>query len=101
MANAVVRLCLVNGELTLALKAIRAMKLLGVDMDTEQYKSWVMQVQRRQKSTSVTGGVGGFGGESRTDAADRVRSSAIEGLERLKWFLGLPNDYYRSEWTSK
>lgn len=105
MANAVVRLCLFNGETSTALQAIRAMKLLGVDMDVDQYKSWTLQVQRRQRST-VSGGAGssgrgapdGRGRGGREDGTSRDLSPAAEGLERLKWFLGLPNAYYESDW---
>ena len=106
MANAVVRLCLVSGETTMALQAIRAMKLLDVDMDTEQYKSWVMQVNRRQRSTVAPGAEaeaqsrGGRGGASDSAAPPKGLSSTAEALERLKWFLGLPNAYYRSDWPS-
>ncbi|KAG1672289.1 hypothetical protein FOA52_004304 [Chlamydomonas sp. UWO 241] len=95
MANAVVRLCLVSGDAATALQAIRAMRLLGVDMDADQYRSWVMQVQRRQRSTGApfsSSGAGRDGGGG--DAPGGVMGVA---LERLKWFLGLPNDYYSSE----
>ncbi len=72
------------------------MKLLGVDVDTELYKSWVMQVQRRQQSTSGPSGSGMRVAANGGGTADK--SPAAEGLEKLKWFLGLPNNYYSSEW---
>jgi pentatricopeptide repeat protein len=96
MANAVVRLCLVNGETSTALQAIRAMKLLGVDMDTDQYRSWVMQVQRRQKSTQSQDGGEGSGSSSGGGSGDS--GALAQSLERLKWFLGLPNSYYAADW---
>jgi hypothetical protein len=157
MANAVVRLSLLKGQLNTALQAIRVMRLLDVDMDTEQYRTWVMQLQRRQPSSqlasrrdsrSITCGqdLGGVGfssgkpvqstkrdGEGNGVVSPRYRQqkptsdyrstsmyssdpagqvcvgnegthigtsagSSTDGLERLKWFLGLPNNYYESSW---
>ncbi|GAX83758.1 hypothetical protein CEUSTIGMA_g11183.t1 [Chlamydomonas eustigma] len=154
MANAVVRLSLLEGQLNIALQAIRVMKLLDVDMDTEQYRSWVMQLQRRQQSTQqrstgsdsfsssrqAVGGGRGLSLESMMrDSLSSTRGrftqrpreqgpplinmsmpssessardfqgyqdshdsssagSTGDGLERLKWFLGLPNNYYESSW---
>ena len=121
MANAVVRLCLLKGDNTTALQAIRAMKLLGVDMDPERYRSWVMQVQKRAeewkkrvnaselknaqegepdyKTASSEEGFSSLnsGNLSPTFFNDRIIRESQMGLERLKWFLGLPNSYYRTD----
>lgn len=120
MANAVVRLCLLKGDNTTALQAIRAMKLLGVDMDPERYRSWVMQVQKRAEEWKkrVDAAEGKRSQEAQPDFMacsdeglsskndekssqtffnDRIVRESQVGLERLKWFLGLPNSYYRSE----
>ena len=123
MANAVVRLCLLKGDNTTALQAIRAMKLLGVDLDPERYRLWVMQVQKRaeewkrrvdalemrkaqeadrlQETRNYQGdqeeeGDVSDGQPSRVFNDRLIRESQV-GLERLKWFLGLPNNYYKSE----
>lgn len=121
MANAVVRLCLLKGDNTTALQAIRAMRLLGVDLDPERYRLWVMQVQkraeewkRRVKASETTrdqvtdiggdmrsseGGEGGLSlGKSSKAFNDRLIQESQVGLERLKWFLGLPNTYYKSDY---
>ena len=97
----------------MALQAIRAMKLLDVDMDVDMYRNWVMQVHRKQRSTgsfqnafqSQSPGAGGGGvgtgfssGPLQSYRTLRDMSPAAEALERLKWFLGLPNDYYSSDW---
>ena len=109
MANAVVRLCLLSDETSTALQAIRAMKLLDVDMDVDMYRDWVMQVHRKQRSTgsfqsqhdSPSWGDGSADGGSFARERPRDLSPAAEALERLKWFLGLPNDYYSSDWRGQ
>lgn len=129
MANAVVRLCLLKGDNTTALQAIRAMKLLGVDMDPDRYRAWVMQVQKRTEAWSRRSAEARargaetqrlFEGHDALDPSlqgndylndteqnksrslrtfnDRIIRESQVGFERLKWFLGLPNAYYRSEW---
>jgi hypothetical protein len=96
------RLTQVHGELSAAFQVIRAMKLLEVPMDTERYKSWVLQVQEKQVRSSGQIKAANYRGRD----GDEVSSNRDGGgggggggvmsvaLERLKWFLGLPNNYY-------
>ena len=94
------------------------MQLLGVDMNLERYKGWVMEVQARQGQQQrgwqqeAGGGQGqgysmqgqnqsqgqGQGGSGWGGSAGVQGGEAGVALERLKWFLGLPNSYYQTEW---
>ena len=114
MADAVVQLCLQQGQARVALQAIRAMQLAGVDAaDWQRFREIVLQHQ----SSLSRGGNGSSSTRSGTGALQGIRDAGRVGmmeqdgssdsgsgsnpdiaLERLKWFLGLPNTYYQSDW---
>ena len=90
------------------------MELLGVEVDRAKYRALVEQLQQRQRSRVEAGAAGGQaaalsargepgGGppaSSRARGKQREAQEQNQALERFKFWLGLPNEYYRSEWRA-
>jgi hypothetical protein len=111
MCDDVIALCLSCGDVRAARQVVRVMRLTGVladDASEAGYQSWLerRQAQSRQAQqqrraaaggggsadAAARGGGGGEGGQGGPDGGDEVNM----GLERMKWFLGLPNRYYQT-----
>lgn len=85
MSNDLVQLCLRCGEPKLAVQIIRAAELSGLRLDREKYKLWFEEYRSSDPLPS-------------TDDSSEPDKDDNTPLERFKWFLGLPNKYYGSEW---
>ena len=95
------------------------MELLGVEVDRAKYRALVDQLQQQQRSREEAAAAAGAAGSGRVASrsarraagGDPPTSSRAQGkqreareqnqaLERFKFWLGLPNDYYKSEWRA-
>lgn len=84
MCADVVQLCLRGGEPKIARQVIRATELAGVAVDKQRFEPWFERAAAAAAARRASAG-----GADEGDASP---------LERFKWFLGLPNKYYGSEW---
>lgn len=85
MCDRVIKLAFFLGDFTAANKAMRAMQLVGVEVDAIRYEEWLQQCQRKVNQRN----------QQQRSGGDQVVSD--KGFERLKWWLGLPNNYYAQE----
>ncbi|CAD7695569.1 unnamed protein product [Ostreobium quekettii] len=81
MFESLMELCLRCGENEPALSILRALQFSGLKVDMNKYTSWFEDADEGQ-----------FKGNS---AQSRELSTSIE---RLKFWVGLPNGYYDTEW---
>jgi pentatricopeptide repeat protein len=85
MCGQVAQLCAAAGDVRTARQVIRATELVGVPVDRERLEAQMRRhQQRRERQQQRRPGPGGDVGPQ--DSGD--------GLERWKWWLGLPNKYY-------
>ncbi|CAL8460726.1 g257 [Coccomyxa elongata] len=82
MFDTVMDLCMRTGEFRRAMQVIRAMERVGQQVDKGRIKRALEDLLRQQ---------------SKLQGRQRKRSRN-EGLERLKFWLGIPNNYYESDW---
>ena len=88
MLDQVADMCVRNGEFKLAMQSVRAIELLGGEVDKSKYKSLFEKRMARQsnyESARVRKG------SRREEASERMVH-----IERFKFWLGLPNRYYSS-----
>eukprot|EP01025_Chloroclados_australasicus_P007019 TRINITY_DN12235_c0_g1_i1.p3 TRINITY_DN12235_c0_g1~~TRINITY_DN12235_c0_g1_i1.p3 ORF type:complete len:203 (+),score=27.23 TRINITY_DN12235_c0_g1_i1:1-609(+) len=78
MFEYVVELCLRFNKFKQAQQIVRVMKLMNVDLDKSEYQSMVDRVSRQANWQKGDGNLG--------------------AMERFKWWLGLPNKLYSSDW---
>jgi pentatricopeptide repeat protein len=115
----VIDLCLQAGDYKAARQVVRAMELTGMAVDKAAYDARFQRHQQQQQlmqKWQLDGqgaGVGGKGsqgvgmrkgsplgsGSEGSDEAEQSSSSSSSSVrnpqvERLKWWLGLPNSYY-------
>lgn len=86
MLDQLVDLCVRTGEFKVAMQAVRALELMGTEVDKDKYKSIVMEQMKRQSKGPKPGN-----GTGMQPTQKRRRSVH---LERFKFWLGLPNTYY-------
>lgn len=90
-----------NGDFRCALKVLRAMEAQGFELDKERYKALFAEVCRREEAARRAGRRRTAGNGDGTGAIGRLDSDGElppnENLERFKFWLGLPNSYYRSQ----
>jgi leucine-rich PPR motif-containing protein len=103
MLDMLVDLCVRTGEYKTAMQAVRAMELLGTEVDKAKYKALVVgQMERQRQADAADGGGVQAAPRKYTAAAARQRERAQQRkdknvqLERFKFWLGLPNAYYDS-----
>ncbi|KXZ55014.1 hypothetical protein GPECTOR_3g177 [Gonium pectorale] len=104
MCEYVYRLCLAHFDFGAAGQVLRAMRLMrGLALREELYRELWEDAQRRLQGRRQ----GGNGGMSRPGSrAASLNGSMSDGegganpldTEKLKWWFGLPNRYYESEW---
>lgn len=110
MCDDVIGLCLEAKDIKTARQVVRAMELTGcLDADGSSFydgwfRRWEVQQQQallprhlqqssRGSRASSNGGPNGDAGQQQQQDGKNV--SAPVAVERLKWWLGLPNKYYR------
>ena len=88
MLDQLVDLCVRTGEYKVAMQAVRALELVGAEVDKEKYKNYllgkeeeIMNIARRRRQRLAE--------DDREDGESNNSS-----LERFKFWLGLPNNYY-------
>ena len=79
MLDQLIDLCVRTGEYKVAMQAVRAMELVGAEVDKEKYKSMIA----RSEENSVS--------------KRKNSKSSVAYLERFKFWLGLPNNYYDTD----
>ncbi|KAL3156917.1 hypothetical protein ABBQ38_001179 [Trebouxia sp. C0009 RCD-2024] len=84
MFEVLVNLCVRTGEFRKALQVVHAMDKLGRPADKMRIKKVLEEFYRRQEKL-----------KRRRSSTERPVN---EGLERFKFWLGLPNNYYRDDW---
>jgi hypothetical protein len=111
MCNDVITLCLRDNDLRTARQVVRAMELTGClsDADLAGYHAWFSRWEARNAAAGVAaaGAVGGNGaaaaaggysgvppGSSSSSGVGGAAGGQAAAVERLKWWLGLPNSYY-------
>jgi hypothetical protein len=120
MCNDVITLCLRDSDVKTARQVVRAMQLTGCvsEDDADSYTSWFERWEVRQQaaqfsrqnvyssSSSMSGSMAAAAaGASSSSGSPRPATAAGAAVERLKWWLGLPNNYYReppdnNRWTT-
>lgn len=83
MLDQLIDLCVRSGEFKVAMQAVRAMELMGAELDKGKYRSMVEYHERKEGS-----------GASRQDIDSKKKRDKGMYLERFKFWLGLPNSYY-------
>ena len=100
MLDQLVDLCVRTGEFKVAMQAVRAMELMGTEVDKGKYKALVVRQMKRQERAGQGGGGGGgasgLGGRARSQQAQRKQEKIVQ-FERFKFWLGLPNSYYDND----
>ncbi|WIA31295.1 hypothetical protein OEZ86_002197 [Tetradesmus obliquus] len=102
MCNDVITLCLRDDDLRTARQVVRAMELTGClsEADLAGYHGWFTRWEQRAAAAAngagaAAAGMGGVSGvpgsSSGSSSGSPVQAAAVE---RLKWWLGLPNSYY-------
>ena len=105
MLDMLVNLCVHLGEFKIALQAVRSMELIGAEVDKEKYKAMV--VKKMERAAATASRIKNSEGDGRRngigDDLSRRRQPAGERksvyLERFKFWLGLPNNYYNDSET--
>lgn len=84
-----------TGEFKTAMQAVRAMELLGVEVDKAKYKNMVVEQMQRQKAATQAAAANSLKSSGRAAwQRQRQRDTKNVHLERFKFWLGLPNRYY-------
>lgn len=81
MLDQLIDLCIRTGDYKVAMQAVRAMELVGIEVDKTKYKALIQQELPNSIAAS----------------SEKRKSSGRESnmyLERFKFWLGLPNNYY-------
>lgn len=114
MLNMVVRSCLAAGETKVALQAVRAAQLVGLQVDVDKYRAWAQQYAAAagagaKHPAAASRAAAPSAADDYDEDADEPQapsapvSSATSGhqepaankeMERFKWWMGLPNKYY-------
>jgi leucine-rich PPR motif-containing protein len=102
MLDTLVDVCVRTGEFKMAMQAVRAMELLGTEVDKAKYKAMVTGQMARQRAAEAAreaaGGAapagGGARGARQREQRERQRKEKNVYMERFKWTVGLPNTYY-------
>jgi hypothetical protein len=118
MCDDVITLCLEARDVKTARQVVRAMELTGcLDADGSAFydgwfQRWELQQQLQllprhlQQSAAGAGSRGAAGARPGSSSGSSQLPAAVPGssgarppvaVERLKWWLGLPNSYYRGE----
>lgn len=101
------RLCLKHFDFNAATQVLRAMRLMrGLQLREPLYRQLWDEAQQRMHSRWQSGGGGSGLSSSVSSGIDRDsgggggggRVGSSSPAERLKWWLGLPNKYYRTDW---
>uniref|UniRef100_A0A061RI50 Pentatricopeptide repeat-containing protein chloroplastic-like n=1 Tax=Tetraselmis sp. GSL018 TaxID=582737 RepID=A0A061RI50_9CHLO len=88
MYNSVVRMCVRNRDWKRALRIAKVMELRGYSPDREVLTRMIQAVDQQLEEIELVPG-----------QATQVKNRRFnEGLERFKFWLGLPNSYYNASW---
>lgn len=90
MLDQLVDLCVRTGEYKVAMQAVRALELVGAEVDKEKYKKYLLGKEEEIMSIARQRERREFVVDDRGDGETNNSS-----LERFKFWLGLPNTYYR------
>ena len=90
MLDQLVDLCVRTGEYKVAMQAVRALELVGAEVDKEKYKKYLLGKEEEITSIARQRERPGFAADERGDGETNNSS-----LERFKFWLGLPNTYYQ------
>jgi len=92
MLDQLVDLCVRTGEYKVAMQAVRALELVGAEVDKEKYKTLLLG----KEDVSTRGSRSSEDRRWDDQRDDRqVGEAENSSLERFKFWLGLPNTYYR------
>jgi hypothetical protein len=97
MLDTLADLCVREGEFRRAWQAVRAIELLGVPIDKRKYRQLVARVTSARAAGLAAREAGGAGSVQRAKRERTRAGQHSEALERLKFWLGLPNAYYSSD----
>lgn len=91
----VLQLCLQDGEVKAARQVLRAMKLTGV-LDKGAAEAQLLAKYEQQVAAVAAGSAPETtgGSSSSSNRGSRQGGEQNMGMERLKWWFGLPNSYY-------
>ncbi|KAG2425339.1 hypothetical protein HXX76_013753 [Chlamydomonas incerta] len=89
------RLCLAHFDFAAAGQVLRAMRLMrGLPLREELYRQQWEEAQKRMQARRPSAASGGSSGGGSSVGGDFAATVA----EKWKWWFGLPNKYYESEW---
>jgi len=104
MLDQLVDLCVRTGEFKVAMQAVRAVELMGTEIDKHKYKTLMMNMMRRQERVTAPSGrrkgsttFSSSAGQRTNNQRRRQEGTKAVHLERFKFWLGLPNSYYDSD----
>jgi hypothetical protein len=96
----VLQLCIQGGEVKAARQVLRAMKLTGA-LDKGAAEAQLLAKYEQQAAAAAAGGGPVAGTSSSSSRGGRQGAEANMGMgmgmERLKWWFGLPNSYYEAK----
>lgn len=94
MLDMLADLCVRTGEFKIAMQAVRSMELIGAEVDKEKYRNMVLQRMERAAAAESKGKGRRGGGNTTKSYQNGSRPDKNTYLERFKFWLGLPNNYY-------
>jgi hypothetical protein len=104
MCDDVIALCLAAGDVRAARRVLRLMRLTGALADDATAAGYAAWLQRREAQLAAArrgprggGGAADGQGDGGPGGGGAQRGGLNQGLERLKWFLGLRNSYYAQD----
>lgn len=83
MLDQLIDLCVRTGDYKVAMQAVRAMELVGAEVDKEKYKTMMTRLEERSRARR----------SNQSKLEEKNSSKAY--MERFKFWLGLPNSYYQ------
>eukprot|EP00889_Picochlorum_renovo_P001348 jgi/Picre1/28378/NNA_003783.t1 len=83
MLDQLIDLCVRTGDYKVAMQAVRAMELVGAEVDKEKYKTMITRLEEKSRAR-----------RSNQSKLEEKNSSKVY-MERFKFWLGLPNSYYQ------
>ena len=95
MLDMLADLCVRTGEFKIAMQAVRSMELIGAEVDKDKYRNMVLQrMERSAAAESKARASGKKVSKFQQQQQNDKRFDKNTYLERFKFWLGLPNNYY-------
>eukprot|EP01023_Acetabularia_acetabulum_P010855 TRINITY_DN14948_c0_g1_i2.p2 TRINITY_DN14948_c0_g1~~TRINITY_DN14948_c0_g1_i2.p2 ORF type:complete len:109 (-),score=21.57 TRINITY_DN14948_c0_g1_i2:85-411(-) len=84
MFTQAIEVCLRNDELRKAKQIVRAMELMNMDIGKGKFVDLIKRVYKSQNNSS--------------SSSSNQLQNEVSAVDRFKWWLGLPNNLYQSDW---